>query len=278
MKDLFDKEVKHPKLVVRKRKNLFSEYDVFVDKFKRKNTTDECYTPPEVYECVLNYVRRKVDITGMEVIRPFYPENDYRDMNYYSNQVVIDNPPFSIISQIARFYNDNGIKYFLFAPHLTLFSANTDNTEIVAGADIEYENGAVVKTSFLTNMFGDIAVIGDAELYNELMTIKDKNKKPSLPKYQYPENVLTVSNLHKLVIRGVSISFKKSEVQFVSVLDSQKKHNKKLFGSGYLISDKAKQRKEKAKAEAKAEVFVFELSDRERQIIEEMNNNDFHQK
>ena len=31
------------------------EYAAFVEKFKPKKTTDDCYTPPAVYEAVLNY-------------------------------------------------------------------------------------------------------------------------------------------------------------------------------------------------------------------------------
>ena len=30
------------------------EYEDFVEKFKPKKTTDDCYTPPNVYEEVLN--------------------------------------------------------------------------------------------------------------------------------------------------------------------------------------------------------------------------------
>ncbi len=29
------------------------DYDGFVEKFKPKKTTDDCYTPPEVYDVVL---------------------------------------------------------------------------------------------------------------------------------------------------------------------------------------------------------------------------------
>jgi hypothetical protein len=28
------------------------EYEAFVDKFKPKKTTDDCYTPPDVYDTV----------------------------------------------------------------------------------------------------------------------------------------------------------------------------------------------------------------------------------
>ena len=36
-----------------------AEYEAFVDKFKPKLTTDDCYTPPEVYEVVKNWACAK---------------------------------------------------------------------------------------------------------------------------------------------------------------------------------------------------------------------------
>ena len=36
-------------------------YDEFVDKFKPKLTTDDCYTPPLVYEAVLKWCRDNKD-------------------------------------------------------------------------------------------------------------------------------------------------------------------------------------------------------------------------
>lgn len=96
----------------------------------------------------LQYVADHCDIDGMTVVRPFYPGGDYESLVYPDNCVVIDNPPFSIVSQIVRFYLKRGIKFFLFAPHLTLFSADLDCTRIVCGAAIVYENGAKVNTSF----------------------------------------------------------------------------------------------------------------------------------
>lgn len=34
----------------------FADYNGFVEKFKPKKTTDDCYTPVEVYEAVLHFV------------------------------------------------------------------------------------------------------------------------------------------------------------------------------------------------------------------------------
>lgn len=138
-----------------KTKSKFEDYDGFVEKFKPKKTTDDCYTPPEVYDIVLSYVRNNCDIEGREIVRPFYPGGDYENFDYPKGCVVIDNPPFSIFIKIIDFYIDRFIDFFLFAPHLTLFSAgNRDLTLVVCGAEIQYENGAIVKTSFATNMTG----------------------------------------------------------------------------------------------------------------------------
>ncbi len=35
-------------------------YEEFVEKFKPKKTTDDCYTPPIIYDAVLNWVRENI--------------------------------------------------------------------------------------------------------------------------------------------------------------------------------------------------------------------------
>ena len=244
-------------------KGLFDDYESFVEKFDSKKTTDDCYTPPKVYECVLRYVRANCEIGNRKVIRPFYPGGDYESIDYPARCVVIDNPPFSIISKIARFYIARGIHFFLFAPHLTLFSSNLDCSAVVCGATVIYENGANVKTSFLSNMFGDIRIMGAPSLYDDLEAINEA-KKVNLPNYVYPVNVLTVSMVQKFVEAGIPIIFHKDEVHHCRGIDSQKRHNKAIFGSGFLLSEKAAA--EKAAAE-KDNVIVWELSGREKEII-----------
>jgi len=138
------------------------DYEGFVDKFTPKKTTDDCYTPPEAFGIVLDYVRERCCIEGAEIVRPFYPGGDFESVPYTKNMVVIDNPPFSIIAKICRFYIKNGIRFFLFGPHLTAFSSDLDVTHIIASADITYENGATIKTSFISNMFGDLKIIAIA--------------------------------------------------------------------------------------------------------------------
>lgn len=38
------------------------EYQKFVDKFKAKKTTDDCYTPDNIYETVLNWVTKEYKV------------------------------------------------------------------------------------------------------------------------------------------------------------------------------------------------------------------------
>ena len=245
------------------------EYEEFVEKFKSKKTTDDCYTPPEVYEVVLQYVREKCPIEGLKVIRPFYPGGDYENESYDEHCVVVDNPPFSIISQIIRFYNAKEVKYFLFAPHLTLFSTNQDYTAIVASADIVYENGAKVKTSFVTNMMGDVKILGDAELRQRLQAITDTNK-VNLPIYQYPDNVITVSKIASLVEKGENIVIMKKDVTFCRQLESQKPQKKALFGSGFLAAHSVAKELVAKELVKKKEVIYWELSDAEHSIIKQL--------
>jgi hypothetical protein len=251
-------------------KTLFEDYDGFIEKFKPQKTTDDCYTPPEVYDCVLSYVSKKVDISDLAVIRPFYPGGDYESIDYPDRCVVIDNPPFSIISKIARYYIERDIKFFLFAPHLTLFSANLNCTAIVCGAHIIYENGAKVRTSFLSNMFGDIRILGDPMLYEELTqtVMRSHNlKKVKLLKYHYPPNILTVSMVQKLVERGMPIQFDNKDLFHYQALDAQRKYNKSIFGNGFLLSEKAAAEKATAEKATTEKVIKWELSEREMNIV-----------
>ncbi|MDH6310581.1 hypothetical protein M2451_003329 [Dysgonomonas sp. PFB1-18] len=258
--------------------NLFDEYEAFVDKFKPKKTTDDCYTPPAIYDCVLNWVAENYDLAGMEVVRPFYPGGDYKKFIYPENCIVIDNPPFSIIAEICRYYTENNIKYFLFSPHLTLFSSLLENcTYVVCGADIIYENGAQVKTSFRANIFPDTIILGVPDLYNKLKEANKKKDAVTLPKYQYPDNVLTVSMVSSIVEKGIPLNIAKKDVAYCKALESQKNAKKSIFGNGFLISNEVAAEKlaaEKLAAEKlaaeKSNDIVWKLSDREIDLIKSL--------
>lgn len=241
------------------------EYDEFVEKFKPKKTTDDCFTPPLVYEAVKNWAINEYDIPDdAEIIRPFYPGGDYEKHEYPDGCVVIDNPPFSILAEIKKFYRENKIKYFLFAPHLTLFASNGDESYIVTDSDVIYENGAKVPTSFVTNM--DKYKIRTAPKLAEAIGIaveEGRERAPELPAYDYPPEVVTAARLAK--IARVDFKVLPEHCHFTRQLDSQKETGAALYGAGYLISEKAAAEKAAAK-----EVKAWELSDREREIIKKL--------
>ena len=136
------------------------EYDAFTEKFKPKKTTDDCYTPPLVYDAIRDWACSEYGIDPACIVRPFYPGGDYERFDYPDGCVVLDNPPFSILSKICEFYIDRGIAFFLFAPSLTAFSSRSvvlRMNHIICDAVITYENGAVVHTAFVTSFGGNIA-------------------------------------------------------------------------------------------------------------------------
>lgn len=89
-----------------------AEYQKFVDKFKPKLTTDDCYTPPIVYNAVRDWACAKYEINPDKIVRPFYPGGDYEHYDYPSDSVVLDNPPFSIITKICNFIWNAGFISF----------------------------------------------------------------------------------------------------------------------------------------------------------------------
>ena len=259
------------------RQETLEDYDSFVKKFdlERAKTTDDCYTPPAIYEAVLDWLKNKVDLSGKEIMRPFYPGGDYKKELYHSNCVVVDNPPFSILSEIATFYIDMGVKFFLFAPALTLTSASiagrkdVDVTYIVCGVTVTYANGAKVNTSFVSNLFGDVRLWCCHELYRAVKDVNDQllqEKKANLPKYVYPNNVTSAALLSKIA-KGADLKIMKDDCYQISQLQSQKRLGKSIFGNGFLLSEKAAA--EKAAAE---KVFVWELSENEKRIIKQLGN------
>lgn len=111
------------------------EYLEFLDKFERKKTTDDCYTPENIYEVVANYVSEHYGCDKRNFVRPFYPGGDYQNEKYSPQSIVVDNPPFSIISKICQWYQERGIKFFLFAPTLTCMNIKSAQ-KIILGASI----------------------------------------------------------------------------------------------------------------------------------------------
>lgn len=282
---LFNYEEMLPAKKLKKRKcrqETLEDYDSFVKKFdlERAKTTDDCYTPPAIYEAVLDWLKNKVDLSGKEIMRPFYPGGDYKTELYHSNCVVVDNPPFSILSEIIMFYIAMGVKFFLFAPALTLTSAriagrkDVDVTYIVCGVTVTYANGAGVCTSFVSNLFGDVRLWCCHELYRAVKDVNDQllqEKKVNLPKYVYPNNVTSAALLSKIA-KGADLKIMKDDCYHISQLQSQKRLGKTIFGNGFLLSEKAAAEKAAAEKAAAEKVFVWELSENEKRIIKQLGN------
>ena len=249
-------------------------YDEFVRKFEPKKTTDDCYTPPLVYEAVKNWAVKEYKLEGREIVRPFYPGGDFENYSYPENCVVIDNPPFSILQKIKAFFVEKGIDFFLFAQATTLFSRCSNGVSYIeANAAVVYENGAAIATSFVTSL-DEYFIRTAPELKRALdeaikQTRKEMSKRQQ-PKYKYPCNVLCFNTLGK--ITDVDFAVRREDCHFVRLLDSQKEAKKNIYGGGYLTTDTVAAQLQAAQLQAaqKATATEWELSEREREIIEKL--------
>ena len=245
-------------------------YEEFVEKFKPKKTTDDCYTPPIVYDAVLDWVRKNI-IGDRPVVRPFYPGGDYENYDYPEGSVVVDNPPFSIFAKICDFYISRSIPFFLFAPGMT--GIRDGVTFIGIGISIIYENGACVNSSFVTNMLGDLACTTEPTLYEAVKKANDENIKgmrKSLRKLSFPDNVLRSSEIDMMSRAGIMFSVKKSECRVVKRVSI---HKKGEFGYSFLLSTRLTAEKLAAKKLA-AEKLAAEKLAAEKLAAEKLQLND----
>lgn len=260
---------------------LFNDYDGFVEKFKPKKTTDDCYTPPLVYKAVRDWACTEYGIEPGSIVRPFYPDGDYEHFEYPEGYTVLDNPPFSILSKIVRFYQAHGVPFFLFAPALTTINyvATPGVCAICCDGRVVYENGANVRTNFVTNLEPDTAARTAPALsaaVDEAVARTEAAKKgPELPKYAYPDAVLTAALLSKYSHWGIGMEVPRSECAHIRKLDSQ--GGRGIFGSGLLLSERLAA--ERATAErlaaeraAKKEAIVWHLSERERRLQDSLGS------
>ena len=259
------------------------EYQAFVDKFKPKLTTDDCSTPENVYDVVRAWVFDHYGLPeNTPVIRPFWPGVDYQRAEYPDGCVVIDNPPFSILAKIEQFYLANGIRFFMFAPGLSLFKSDMRLHYVCCGASVTYANGAKVNTSFVTNL-GAVMLQTAPDLTVIIAAENKKNEKALVkqyPKYAYPPEVVTAAMCNYYAQHGVVYRLCNDDAHFIRKLDAQK--GKGIFGAGFLVSQKAAAKKatiekaaiEKAAIEKaaieKASAIRWELSDREKAIVDKL--------
>ena len=152
-------------------------YKAFEAKFVPAKTTDDCYTPANVYDAVAGWVEEEYGVDRSTFLRPFCPGGDYEYEEYPDGCVVVDNPPFSILQQIVKFYMARGIRFFLFAPGLALLRRRLDICHIASDSDITYENGASVRTGFVTNLEPGTVMRSAPELYRRVKAANDVNQK-----------------------------------------------------------------------------------------------------
>jgi len=263
------------------------KYQAFVDKFKAAKTTDDCYTPPEIYDAIAEWVAEEYGIGRERFLRPFRPGGDYQAEEYPAGCAVVDNPPFSILSQIVDWYNARGVPFFLFGPTLTMLGLMKKPERkpkicvVLIGAQIIYENGAEVQTSFVTNM-DRYAVRIEAGLRATIEKISEQLRKRTvkeLPRYTYPAEILTGKD-YRLAKYGQALKIKHEDCVCVDVLDAQRKAKKSIFGGGLLLSQEATRERTEAEAAADewasrhgkgTEKFIeWQLSDRERNLVKTM--------
>ena len=258
----------------KKRKEVFEDYDGFVEKFKPKKTTDDCYTPQEVYDVIVEWLTEKGAIdANTPIVRPFWPGGDYEHEKYDEGCVVVDNPPFSILSKITKFYSERGIGFFLFAPALTAANASCQEyTIIIIGGGIKYGNGAKVATAFITNLpfCAQYAMMTAPELGERIKCVQKIGGGVKIPSYKYPDNVISSAILNGLA--NVDLKIRRKEALYIKTLDAQHVKKKTVYGGGYLVSDYAAAKLKAAKLKAARESVVWELSERERTLISRLND------
>lgn len=254
-------------------------YEEFVEKFKPKKTTDDCYTPPEIYEIVKSWAVKEYGLEGRPIVRPFWPGGDFESFEYPNDCVVLNNPPFSKMKKIIEFYQERNIGFFLFASGITLFCryVKPGTGYVIIGENIVYENGASVPTGFITNLDKSGTKIRlSAELASKIRKHQQQDTR-TISKYAYPDNVVSGAMIKKYCVDEIRIG--EDECSYLWSLDSQRGTGKSIYGGGMLISDDAVKRLKNAKAEHLRRENkkpdgepdnVWELSEREREIIASM--------
>lgn len=243
---------------------VFKDYDSFLAKFAdNPKTTDDCYTPQDVYDAVLGYVGRISDMTDKVVLRPFFPGGDYETAEYPENGVVVDNPPFSIFQRIVRFYTTHGVPFFLFGNGMTIMSVCEHCTAVIVGVSLRFANGANVNVNFATNMLGDEVCRTAPELTEAIRLCPSQRTSDPLPKRAYPEELVSVSKMQTLAGRGEKLRIMRQDALVVKKLDRCD-----LFGNHLLVQPDKVRRDGRIIFSGRRETVL--LSAREKRMLERL--------
>ena len=267
-------------------------YNEFVDKFKPRHTSDDTHTPPNVYEAVLSWCVSRYGIDRAKVVRPFFPGGDYAHAEYPADCMVVDNPPFSILSQIIRFYLGRKIPFFLFAPSLTClgYARHPGCAAIFSNSDITFDNGAVVRCAFLTSLEGPDVLAVSAPDLGDAIAVAEKENRKTIKKHvtplALPTELITGVRMQHLASHHTPFTVRRSEAVFVRKLDG---YPGGVYGGGFLLAPRAAAERaaaeraaaeraaaERAAAERaaaeRAAAHKVELSPRERAICNSLGN------
>lgn len=252
-------------------------YTYCVTNGRNINSTDECYTPPAVYDTVLDYAVDRYNLQGKHIVRPFIPGGDYQKYVYDENDVVVDNPPFSMTTKIVNWYIDHNIPFFLFINGLYGVSLSRGlhgkATVINTNANISFyhkPNNKAVKLGFVTNLEPKNVILrGDVALTNKLNGLV-KKKAPN--KYQYPENMIRNSDVLAALRRGVELQLTTNNCLFKDNLDYNKEHKLvDVHGGCYLVDDNVYNEYKAAMEKVPPSTHHVTFSEREKAIIEKLN-------
>ena len=171
---------------------------------------------------------------------------DYEHYDYPEGCVVIDNPPFSIYAKVVRFYLSRGIHFLLFAPGLTQLVLGADVCYLCTFNDVIYQNGALVRTSFTTNMVPSVRLWTAPDLRLAVQEAADRfaarnrrklngSKKPvGKKRYRWPDHFISTATVGKIAVRGVDYRIPSDACTYI-----RKAGDIELFGSALLLSQEA---------------------------------------
>lgn len=255
----------------------YTDYEAFVDKFKTKLTTDDCFTPPAVFDAILQWGKERYGISdSTRIVRPFWPGADFTKEDYSGDCIVWENPPFSIVTGLVKWYTERKIRFFLFCPYLTSLRISQYASLLVTARDIVYENGATIPTSFATNLEDPSVAIKSVPELSEVIRIANKTPDKRKPVRNYPDEVVLESNFGYLCQHGIDLTLRREDIVCrVSALDEQRPAKKQCFGSAYLTTHRfgaeraALERTERERAERER----WRLSPRELELIHNHESN-----
>ena len=159
-----------------------------------------------------------------------------------------------------------------------------DGLTFLPGWDIIYENGANVRTGFVTNLTPHLAFLSSPSLIDalkeqEMIATGIRIKKRD--SYESPENVISASFINKCSFYSIPYTLERCKAYYIRNLDGCKLIGKSVFGDAFLISDLAAQKKKQAlekvamkNAMKNAITHHISLSTREQSIVETLSKYD----